>query len=293
VSKSLETREIAGVLLAALRVLAGSCDGARSLDGVGFNRYDSDWGHSLADEDPDYWDDQKLVRIYNMIRKYNGQLVNHGIDLFELDFRAAHPRTLDLCGNVFVADWAIGDVLFRELVREFSSIQSARWDGERLEWSVPVWQRKHVLRVVEQYDFSLSPDAAGELYHPEDEPENCISFDGEAFVFEFAYNKAAIADIKRWFRERWYVAQYRHWRVVVTPVVAKRVFEFADKYGVTVSPEAAEQVRDMIAALERLRSRRAKAEKVADRVVEKVADRVAEKAPWLGHTWTHAETSEG
>jgi len=55
-----------------LRLLAGHCDGARTLDGAGFNKMDAEFGHSLANAHA--LTPKQAVHGQKLIRKYHRQL---------------------------------------------------------------------------------------------------------------------------------------------------------------------------------------------------------------------------
>jgi hypothetical protein len=55
-----------------LRLLAGHCDGARTLDGAGFNKMDAEFGHSLANAHA--LSPKQAVHGQKLIRKYHRQL---------------------------------------------------------------------------------------------------------------------------------------------------------------------------------------------------------------------------
>ncbi len=65
---------------AAVQLLAGVCDGAHQQDGVGFNGADTSFGHTMAGIPQDRWTDRQYQAVYNMVRKYRGQLAGFGID---------------------------------------------------------------------------------------------------------------------------------------------------------------------------------------------------------------------
>jgi len=68
-------------VLTALRILAGTCDGARSLDNTGFNRHDVEEGHRWAAKQS--LDDNHLFRAKRMLWKYHRQIPR---DLFVIIF---------------------------------------------------------------------------------------------------------------------------------------------------------------------------------------------------------------
>ena len=56
----------------AVRSLADRCDGANSLDGEGFNKYDTDDGHYLAEQQA--LDHDELLTAARLVIKYQRQL---------------------------------------------------------------------------------------------------------------------------------------------------------------------------------------------------------------------------
>lgn len=65
-------------LYRAVTYLASVCDGTRTLDGQGFNRNDTTFGHKLASLQA--WSPKQANAAYWMVRKYRGQLSGAGID---------------------------------------------------------------------------------------------------------------------------------------------------------------------------------------------------------------------
>lgn len=65
-----------------LRYLSGACDGARQLDGVGFNKYDAETGHKLALRTNLNESEINLGRL--ILRKYHNQLVQYNPVLLAL-----------------------------------------------------------------------------------------------------------------------------------------------------------------------------------------------------------------
>ena len=66
----------------AVRYLASRCDGAISEDGHGFNKMDAGFGKSLAERER--WTKRQAQAALKMLRKYEAQLVNSGIDVGSL-----------------------------------------------------------------------------------------------------------------------------------------------------------------------------------------------------------------
>ena len=72
---------------AAMRQLAGMCDGARTLDGAGFSRYDVTLGHDLAARTDEYTDGQVWLAV-RLARKYQRQLDGATLTVLGIDQRA-------------------------------------------------------------------------------------------------------------------------------------------------------------------------------------------------------------
>jgi SWI/SNF-related matrix-associated actin-dependent regulator 1 of chromatin subfamily A len=72
----------------AVRHLAGVCDGAQSYDGCGFNKMDSSFGKSLAQQER--WSSKQAEAGLKLIRKYRNQLLQAGFEaeLFETELVA-------------------------------------------------------------------------------------------------------------------------------------------------------------------------------------------------------------
>ncbi len=62
----------------AVKYLAGMCDGARTTDGCGFNKFDAPFGRDLAEEFS--LTPGQAVAAQKMLRKYKRQLLNGGFD---------------------------------------------------------------------------------------------------------------------------------------------------------------------------------------------------------------------
>ena len=65
-----ETQVVA--MRAALRQLAGNCDGARTVDEAGFSKFDAEFGKSLAYADR--WSPKQVLAAARMVRKYRRQV---------------------------------------------------------------------------------------------------------------------------------------------------------------------------------------------------------------------------
>lgn len=72
------------LLKQAFDFLAGRCDWAATLDGAGFNAFDAEFGHRMADTPYDEWTTKQRKYAYKVARKYRGQLLLANIDFDEI-----------------------------------------------------------------------------------------------------------------------------------------------------------------------------------------------------------------
>lgn len=242
------------ILSQALRILAGLCDHARSLDGIGFNKWDAQRGHEWARDEPETWSIRELRSIRKMLHKYRGQLAEHDIELPEIVEPEKHGRVIDLVGRSFRISWDLGDSDFAVLKDRVKLIPQRRWDAQERAWTVPMWHRDEVSKLAKTYKFELSTEAEVELVNQE--AGNGISLDvGEhCFVVRMPYNPDAISTLKRFWREREWRRDERVWLVEVQDFTAHRVFEFAELYGLEVSEDAARRARELMDLLARVRA---------------------------------------
>lgn len=63
-----------------LYLLSTVCDGALSEDGQGFNKFDSNFGKSLASQNPLWWSEKQVKAAAKLIIKYRGQLPDEVIE---------------------------------------------------------------------------------------------------------------------------------------------------------------------------------------------------------------------
>ena len=68
-------------LVRAVQMLAGVCDGALKLDGVGFNGTDTKFGHRMAEAAPADWTAEATFAARQVVVKYRVQLDRMGVDV--------------------------------------------------------------------------------------------------------------------------------------------------------------------------------------------------------------------
>lgn len=148
-------------VVAAIRLLAGMCDGAASYDDVGFNKADSTFGHSLAQQSLRKALSAAQVRAgFKMVTKYHRQLDEAGLTLpqnYELEealgqrdgvvAQTAAPAldgTIKTNGEVLLVAWPRG-VSHDKNYAAIKGIQGAYWDREQVCWQAPLMEVEAVL----------------------------------------------------------------------------------------------------------------------------------------------------
>ena len=86
---------LAQQLHAAVRALAGVCDGALKKDDVGFSAADTSYGRAIAAVPPEQWTAEDVASVSALCRIYQGQLAGFGVDVDALprvavDRQASH-----------------------------------------------------------------------------------------------------------------------------------------------------------------------------------------------------------
>ncbi|MDD5354679.1 MAG: DEAD/DEAH box helicase [bacterium] len=129
-------------ILEAAKTLLSVCDGARTLDGQGFNKLDSGFVRSIVERGTELTERQEQV-IYNTLRKYQVQLKNHGIEYSDLEF-VAKRRSLEapITEEVMTLDY-IDDPrlpLFKlrsnfDFRKQAKAIPGAYWHPEDKTWT--------------------------------------------------------------------------------------------------------------------------------------------------------------
>ena len=133
--------EVLKVLQKGIKTLAGNCDGAVTLDGKGFNKYDAYVGHQLAQLPEDQWQPKDYVLAYHLLTHYKGQLTEAGITLPSLEeVKALLPKKQSQQRPLVTVE--DGELVFysRFQDREFIKKQfpkRLRWDSTKKAWRLP------------------------------------------------------------------------------------------------------------------------------------------------------------
>jgi hypothetical protein len=69
------TPALRDAVIQGLRYLARQCDGARHRDGIGFNKFDAEYGHSLAAKES--LSPMQIAAGRKLLRRYSNQLVSY------------------------------------------------------------------------------------------------------------------------------------------------------------------------------------------------------------------------
>lgn len=123
-----------------IKVLASNCDGAVTVDGKGFNKYDAYVGHQLAQLPEDQWQSKDYILAYHILTHYKGQLAEAGITLPSLEeVKALLPKKQSQRPLVTVED---GGLVFysrfqdRDLIKKLFP-KRLRWDSTKKAWRLP------------------------------------------------------------------------------------------------------------------------------------------------------------
>lgn len=163
-------------IMAALRRLSLVCDRANSLDGRGFNRYDTDFGKALAEQE--YLTNRQAIAAHRMLRKYRTQLNKLGIDWESIPnpslntdavgagmgMPRAHPKrdsiTMKATKSNNMIDlefrFPMGDDRFGKILDRVRTMPGRSFNKETKVWSVPITE--YVMNELVDMGFVLSDD---------------------------------------------------------------------------------------------------------------------------------------
>ncbi len=139
--------DVEGQLVTALHYLAGVCDGARALDGQGFNQVDAHFGHDLAVQSlRRKLSPSQLRAAHKLLVKYQGQLQEAGLTLpsaeqFQqwlqqaTEQQTSGPGTITLDGPYL---WVRFKRFNPEQVRQIKAL-SARFGGRGFDGATRSW----------------------------------------------------------------------------------------------------------------------------------------------------------
>jgi len=239
--------ELAERLYRAIRFLAMRCDGARRLDGQGFNKHDAGYGGFLAGVNPQHWTIKETNGAQNMLRKYRGQLEQGGFDLSSLGIVDAKKAKKEV-----VKKEVANVVEFRNSSGEsFKLIGILGRESNMLEGIISVCSR-HGYTVnqngQEQTRFETiaiginKNSKAGKGFVDVDVSKFVDERDGRVFVFSvklYQRDVKAIADIKATFLKRMFDFEKCVWTVSAS---IPQIIDFVDRQFLMFTDRAAEFV---------------------------------------------------
>jgi superfamily II DNA or RNA helicase len=236
-----------------VRFLAGRCDGAATLDSVGFNAADTRYGKTLALVNCGDWNLADEIEAYDMLRKYKVQLSSAGIDFdaiaapTEADryegqgyapmstdilrkYEERASRKVDFDGKTFVVSFKY-DADLVALVKQFPS---RRFDSVKKNWAVAnSADNVAMMRRLQSSGFVLSEAAQNAFdtlcttgsapvessakdvtaFADFDGSSQFIDFDGNTFVIKFNYSADLVALVKNIFPSRKWNPGSKCWTV--------------------------------------------------------------------------------
>lgn len=135
------------IIQTALQALSGVCDGAMKQDGAGFNKFDSDFGKSLAIQSMTTpLSDNQIINAAKMLRKYRGQLESWGITLPDELVKIASENRPEIWiekGRIFVNFPRRPN---ETTLAQIRLVPGRNWNGQN--WSFPVASIEQVVKIV-------------------------------------------------------------------------------------------------------------------------------------------------
>lgn len=187
----------------AVDALAAACDQASSTDEAGFNKYDTSLGHSLAERPYDSWSARQEWAAWKMLRKYQGQLRNMGIQYDAIpkpddpeDYEVPRRVSLDEAGEYFWIEFPF-EWNLKEAVKQ--NVPGRNFHKEpRPHWTAPTTaETAQALKpIVESYEMELSADADQAMQSLEDAPTHQLTFTDEAIQVAFPYDPLMLSEVK-------------------------------------------------------------------------------------------------
>ena len=237
VKKETDVVEIARFLWNAARVLHRVCDGAKALDGHGFNKFDWIWGESVVCDRPDRWDMGRCISIYNRLFKYKKQLSLYGIDLDQLDqisfLKNNQGRVVTRFKEGFVSiEFQYKDSEFMEIKTKVKELGS-RWDPGNKRWIVKA--TSNVLDFAREFNFSLV-GGVEDIFEKKEEVNQRVDYVNGRFSFSFKYSADAVKEIKSLWKNRSWSWKDKVWFVLVNNLEElENILGFAKKWNLEVS----------------------------------------------------------
>jgi len=207
-----------------IKFLAGYCDGAYTIDGVGFNKIDANFGHWLVNRIDS---EEDLLRSYaeaalRMLQKYKKQLQRAGLHLPEWeDIRDLYPenksstseshlqyRVQIIQNEVVVYSPYDRTGNFQKLAK---SIQGYRFCGDDKSWRFPLINIEQVLQKLVDHKFDIAPEVEGarilakQIRAEEEEIKNAELLKTAEGIVQLVQ----VADLDKPLSNGWYLRDYQ------------------------------------------------------------------------------------
>jgi SNF2 family DNA or RNA helicase len=236
------------VIKRAILFLAGRCDGAVKLDGVGFNKWDSNWGHRAADRVASGWEINPVYAV-RIVTKYRGQLEAAGIVLpsyetvkteAEAEAKAKATETPSRPGVQVSQVGSALEIRFSydpALITLVKEIPGRRWNPSLRVWTAPLGSLGDLTRAFPDavLDEGLAK-AAEEKRLAEEKVEKIRRAETEAAVA--AWTTTVRADVVRRMEEQRGESFFAHQDAGILWLIEKRKAILADDMGLAKTRQA-------------------------------------------------------
>ena len=250
----------------ALAMLAGRCNYARNLDGVGFSKFDADFGHALAGADPTTWTPKQTVAAYKLATKYRRQLAEMGLPIESIEAPpeelaqvverqkvAAKRKVVRYDGSQFIVSFPYDPTLVDAIKKihgaRFTRNPTPSWLVSATEASMSLLARfceRHEVEIDESAAV-LSKTAGADVtdlrictVHPSDE---------DALALSFPYDYELATEARRF--GTWN-ASTRTWRVpIMRDETVAEFLAFCAAWSVRVDGGAQARIEDVMAKIGR------------------------------------------
>lgn len=216
------------LIIQAVRALAGVCDGAQTLDGIGFNGADTALGHYLADLPDSEWTPKRVHAAWQMIGKYRGQLFRYGIDYAAIPEPVLPEpiRILEITPDKLIFRFDYDETIKDDLKATFAN---RKWDNERKQWEVRGVSLADAHTFADRHNFRIEGDET--VYQHSSQPtlpERRIQLNGDTFHIHFPYD----VQIKDELKELSVGAKWSkpYWTAPLRTADAPKLLAFAEKH---------------------------------------------------------------
>ena len=224
----------------AVAALAYVCDGASTLDNAGFNKFDKDFGRSMAMLPQERWTQRQTFAVHKMLHKYRVQLLGLGINYDQIPTPDAAPAPSkitegakvtieDRTTRVLGFQWPFKHVHYDQLYMTCKAKLHGRWNPDKKMWFV-----------------TLSPgnvnDVTGilDLKHLEVAPDvrDFITETSKAWESNIHASHASTGELERIDGVNPELSPFPFQRAGIAYALDKRSVLFADEMGLGKTPQS-------------------------------------------------------